>query len=219
MKLINSKFFWLGLVVWLGVAYFSFIYLSRPFIHKTSAKYLELRNKQKEINSLMEREKILTQLASEKEEIEKFYNLAGQYLPSAREEGGFILQIKSNAIQSGETLNSITVQEKGKDENQYPFNISVTGNWDGLLNFLTNLENSLRLNQAQVLTLGAGEGDILSFSIQGLVFSKKEEKLNPNLDNIKISPEDKEKLTVLSQFTPLIDFESGIGRENPFTPY
>lgn len=219
MKIINSKFFWLGLVVWLGAAYFSFLYLSQPLFEKTRTKYLELSNKQKEINSLVEREKILTQLASEKEDIEKFYNLASQYLPMAREEGGFILQIKSNAIQSGETLNSITVQEKGKDESQYPFNISVTGNWDGLLNFLTNLENSLRLNQTQVLTLGAGEGDILSSSIQGLIFSKKEEKLTPNLDNIKISLEDKEKLNALSQFMPPIDFESGIGRENPFTPY
>lgn len=219
MKTINSKFFWLGLVIWLGAVYFSFVYLSRPLIDKTSSQYLELRHKQQEINSLIEREKVLTQLASEKEEIEKFYNLASQYLPAGREEGGFILQVKTNASQNGGTLNSITVQEKGRDENQYPFNIALTGSWEGLLGFLANLENSLRLNQAQNLTLSAGEGDILTSSIQGAVFSQKEEEIKPDLENIKISTEDKEKLNALSQFTPLIDFESGLGRVNPFTPY
>lgn len=251
-----SKFFWAGLVICAGTIYFVFVYFTQPLISTVCGKYRAFRDKQREIDFLTEKRNLLSDLKNNEEETNRLYNLAFQYLPAAREEGGFILQVKSNANQTGETMTSIVVQEKSKDESgkktagkdqtdseeikndgkdikesganensagkqgeQYPFTVAISGDWSSILQFMNNLENYSRLNQVQSLTLSDKSDGGLTVSIQGVIFAQKEKSLEATAENLKISSEDKKRLEALANFTPIIDFESGIGRENPFTPY
>jgi len=145
-----------------------------------NSKKIELQKLQEVINKMNE----LVGVYKEKEtEIEKIW----QILPKESDITGLLVQFESLSAQSGLFLSSINFSEVGQQQEtaglpeetqpQLPYktlsiSIKITGSYDAFKNFLSNLENELRLVDVQSISFAPkGEiNDIFDFSLTGNVY-------------------------------------------------
>lgn len=216
-----------------------------PGIKQDLKTLADTKQAQVELQTAAQMKKALSDLSTNID-LAKLGDIAVNYIPTEAKSSDLILEMTAIATKASVGINQLaltpdttlpkasstadstsadatttttTPAAPAKIANEIGFQITLSGTFDGFLQFLRLTETSARLITIQSIAMTQGT-DKFTAQVSGKSYYKKDFVQDSSLAGITIAPETIAKLQNLRTFAASVDTqnEAGFGRINPFDP-
>lgn len=184
-----NKQFWL-IVLSTVILLFGLCFgLMRPRVISLVKKYREIFKTQEVLEELRTKKEKLISYSKRKDELNELLKRAKMALPPYKEISSFMIQLEEVTASNSLSLKTLDIKETptktetktGEKTQVAPasslaFNLSLSGKFRNVLDFLSNLETSPRFLTIQTLDLKPGQGEEMEVTMTGEIYYKKTEK-------------------------------------------